>query len=66
MSVDSKDLAMDDVFKKREELVNTNKVLGEKFTNLQQELVNTEKQIHMVNGALNVLDLLINDNKDEE
>ena len=31
-----------------------------------EELVNTEKQIHMVNGALNVLDLLINDNKDEE
>ena len=56
-----KTVSLEELQAKRDELAQTNKALAEKYQNLQQELTNTEKQIHMINGALNVVELLLNE-----
>ena len=51
-----KSVTMQELIGRKEELNKTSQLLSEKFQNLQNEVSTTEKQIHMVNGALNVLD----------
>ena len=57
---------MQEMVARKEELNKTSQLLSEKFQNLQNEITTTEKQIHMVNGALNVLDLLLSEESEEE
>lgn len=54
-----KSVSLEELEAKREELAGTNKSLADKYQNLQTELQNTEKQIHMINGALNVVELIL-------
>ena len=61
-----KNVSMQEMVARREELNKTSQLLSEKFQNLQNEISTTEKQIHMVNGALNVLDLLLSEETDNE
>ena len=49
-----KNVSMQELIARKEELNKTSQLLSEKFQNLQNEVSTTEKQIHMVNGALNV------------
>ena len=60
-----KTVSLEELQAKRDELAQTNKALAEKYQNLQQELTNTEKQIHMINGALNVVELLLNEKSEK-
>lgn len=61
-----KNVSMQEMVARKEELNKTSQLLSEKFQNLQNEISTTEKQIHMVNGALNVLDLLLSEESVEE
>tara|TARA_B100001939_G_scaffold347198_1_gene368062 strand:+ start:190 stop:411 length:222 start_codon:yes stop_codon:yes gene_type:complete len=61
-----KNVSMQEMVARKEELNKTSQLLSEKFQNLQNEISTTEKQIHMVNGALNVLDLLLSEETDNE
>ena len=61
-----KNVSMQEMVARKEELNKTSQLLSEKFQNLQNEISTTEKQIHMVNGALNVLDLLLSEESEEE
>ena len=61
-----KSVSMQEMVARKEELNKTSQLLSEKFQNLQNEITTTEKQIHMVNGALNVLDLLLSEESVEE
>tara|TARA_B100001113_G_scaffold352251_1_gene353172 strand:- start:1713 stop:1931 length:219 start_codon:yes stop_codon:yes gene_type:complete len=61
-----KSVSMQEMVARKEELNKTSQLLSEKFQNLQNEITTTEKQIHMVNGALNVLDLLLSEESEEE
>ena len=61
-----KSVTMQELIGRKEELNKTSQLLSEKFQNLQNEITTTEKQIHMVNGALNVLDLLLSEESEEE
>ena len=54
-----KSVSLEELEAKRDELAGTNKSLADKYQNLQTELQNTEKQIHMINGALNVVELIL-------
>ena len=56
---------MQELIARKEELNKTSQLLSEKFQNLQNEVSTTEKQIHMVNGALNVLDLLLSEESEK-
>ena len=61
-----KNVSMQELIARKEELNKTSQLLSEKFQNLQNEVSTTEKQIHMVNGALNVLDLLLSEETDKQ
>ena len=61
-----KSVTMQELIGRKEELNKTSQLLSEKFQNLQSEISTTEKQIHMVNGALNVLDLLLSEESDKQ
>ena len=61
-----KSVTMQELIGRKEELNKTSQLLSEKFQNLQNEITTTEKQIHMVNGALNVLDLLLSEESDKQ
>ena len=61
-----KSVTMQELIGRKEELNKTSQLLSEKFQNLQNEVSTTEKQIHMVNGALNVLDLLLSEESDKQ
>jgi BMFP domain-containing protein YqiC len=61
-----KSVTMQELIGRKEELNKTSQLLSEKFQNLQNEISTTEKQIHMVNGALNVLDLLLSEETDKQ
>ena len=61
-----KNVSMQELIARKEELNKTSQLLSEKFQNLQNEVSTTEKQIHMVNGALNVLDLLLSEESDKQ
>tara|TARA_B100000131_G_scaffold181087_1_gene174802 strand:+ start:3045 stop:3263 length:219 start_codon:yes stop_codon:yes gene_type:complete len=60
-----KNVSMQELIARKEELNKTSQLLSEKFQNLQNEVSTTEKQIHMVNGALNVLDLLLSEESEK-
>ena len=52
---DLKTITIEEIDSRREELIQNNKALGERMQLLNQELTNVTNQIHMTNGALNVL-----------
>ena len=58
---DTKTISIKEIEAKREELVQNNKALAERIQLLNQEHTNITNQIHMTNGALNVINMLLDE-----
>jgi len=58
---DTKTVSIKEIESKREELVQNNKALAERMQLLNQEHTNITNQIHMTNGALNVVNMLLDE-----
>jgi len=58
---DTKTISIKEIESKREELVQNNKALAERIQLLNQEHTNITNQIHMTNGALNVINMLLDE-----
>ena len=58
---DSTFISLEEITSRREELVQNNKALGERLQLLNQEITNVTNQIHMTNGALNVINTLLDE-----
>jgi|TARA_B100000508_G_C11440298_1_gene268416 hypothetical protein len=58
---DTKTISIKEIESKREELVQNNKALAERIQLLNQEHTNITNQIHMTNGALNVVNMLLDE-----
>jgi len=58
---DTKTVSIKEIESKREELVQNNKALAERIQLLNQEHTNITNQIHMTNGALNVVNMLLDE-----
>ena len=58
---DTKTISIKEIESKREELVQNNKALAERMQLLNQEHTNITNQIHMTNGALNVVNMLLDE-----
>jgi len=58
---DTKTISIKEIESKREELVQNNKALAERMQLLNQEHTNITNQIHMTNGALNVINMLLDE-----
>ena len=59
-----KSVSLEELEAKREELAGTNKALADNYQKLQAEMQNVEKQIHMINGALNVVELILREKQE--
>ena len=59
-----KSVALEVLEAKREELAGTNIALADNYQKLQAEMQNVEKQIHMINGALNVVELILREKQE--
>jgi len=58
---DRKTVSIEEIENKREELIQNNKALAERIQLLNQEHTNITNQIHMTNGALNVVNMLLDE-----
>ena len=58
---DTKTVSIKEIESKREELVQNNKALAERIQLLNQEHTNLTNQIHMTNGALIVIKMLLDE-----
>ena len=58
---DTKTVSIKEIESKREELVQNYKALAERIQLLNQEHTNITNQIHMTNGALNVVNMLLDE-----
>jgi len=58
---DSTFISLEEITSRRVELVQNNKALGERLQLLNQEITNVTNQIHMTNGALNVINTLLDE-----
>jgi len=61
-----KSVSLEELEAKREELAGTNKALADNYQKLQAEMQNVEKQIHMINGALNVVELILREKQEDK
>ena len=59
-----KSVSLEELEAKREELAGTNKALADNYQKLQAEMQNGEKQIHMINGGLNVVELILREKQE--
>ena len=59
-----KSVSLEELEAKRDELAGTNKALADNYQKLQAEMQNVEKQIHMINGALNVVELILREKQE--
>jgi len=59
-----KSVSLEELEAKRDELAQTNKALADNYQKLQAEMQNVEKQIHMINGALNVVELILKEKQE--
>tara|TARA_B100000424_G_scaffold232791_1_gene195761 strand:+ start:526 stop:726 length:201 start_codon:yes stop_codon:yes gene_type:complete len=61
-----KSVSLEELEAKRDELAGTNKALADNYQKLQAEMQNVEKQIHMINGALNVVELILREKQEDK
>ena len=59
-----KSVSLEELEAKRDELAGTNKAPADNYQKLQAEMQNVEKQIHMINGALNVVELILREKQE--
>ena len=62
----NKSVSLEELEAKRDELAGTNKALADNYQKLQAEMQNVEKQIHMINGALNVVELILREKQEDK